>query len=50
MKAGKCNKYEESRRKREAAQPKEVKVQPKEETKEERDIRRTMKILREVWM
>ena len=50
VEAGECNKCKEARRRREAARPREVKVQPKRETKEERDIRRTIKMLREVWM
>ena len=38
------------REKREAAQSREVKVQPKEEVEAERDVRRTVRIITEVWM
>jgi len=47
---GECSKYRETRRRKEAAQPHEVKVQPKEKAKEERDVRRIIKMLKEVWM
>jgi len=50
VETGECNECEESRRRREAARPKEVKAQPKGEAKEKRNVRRTIKMLREVWM
>jgi len=50
VEAGECNECKESRRRRKVVRPKEVKVQPKEEAKEKRDVRRTIKMLREVWM
>ena len=50
MEVRECNECEESRRRREAVQPKEVKAQPKEEAKEERDVRRTIKMLRKAWI
>jgi len=50
VETGECNECKESRGRREAARPKKVKAQPREEVKGERDVRRTIKILREVWM
>jgi len=40
----------EERKAREVAQPREIKVQPKKEVKIERDVRRTVKMITEVWM
>ena len=42
--------YKEKQKTREVAQPREVNVQPKEEVKVERDVRRTVKMIMEVWM
>jgi len=47
-----CGRCVEKERKRmiEAVQPREEKAQPKEEAKVERDVRRTIKMITEVWM
>jgi len=47
---GECGECKETRRRKEVVQPQEVKAQPKEEAKEERDVRRMIKMLKEVWM
>ena len=47
-----CGRCVEKKKKKiiEVAQPREEKVQPKGETKVERDVRRTVKMIIEVWM
>jgi len=49
LKCAQCVDKEEQKA-REVVQPREVKVQPKGEVKVERDVRRTVKIITEVWM
>jgi len=43
---GECSECMEARRRKEAAQPQEVKAQPKGEAKEEKEVRRTIKMLK----
>jgi len=47
---GECGECRKAKRRKEAAHPTKGNVQQKEKTKEERDVRRMIKILREVWM
>ena len=49
VEAGECNKCEDKRRKKEAAQPREVKTQQAEQ-KRERDLRHTLQPLNGVWI
>ena len=49
MRCAQCVDKEEQKA-REAARPRKVKVQPKEEVKIERDVRRMVKMITEVWM
>jgi len=47
---GECSECMDARRRKEVVQPQEVKVQSKGKAKEEREVRRTIKMLKEVWM
>jgi len=47
---GECGEYREAKRRKEAVHPTKGNAQQKEEAKEERDVRRTIKMLKEVWM
>jgi len=49
-KEGECGECREAKRRKEAAHPTKGNVQQKEEAKEERDVRRIIKMLKEVWM
>ena len=47
---GECGECREAKRRKEAAHPTKGNVQQKEEAKEERDVRRMIKMLKKVWM
>ena len=47
---GECGECREAKRRKEAVHPTKGNAQQKEEAKEERDVRRTIKMLKEVWM
>ena len=50
MEEGECGECREAKRRKEAAHPTKGNAQQKEEAKEERNMRRTIKMLKEVWM
>ena len=50
VKEGECGECREAKRRKETVHPTKENAQQKEEAKEERNVRRTIKMLKKVWM